>query len=752
MLCSGVIQMKVGIPRAMSFYYYYPFYRAFLETLGAEVVVSTPTTRGTLNRLTDCPTDEPCISVKLLFPHANELIRRNVDAIFLPVLSSGSAAGFFCPKHTGIPFMLKNALVLPDDFLLSPRLDYRDPAGEMSSFAETARNFFGAGKVKAREAYRQAELAQRKFVSLTSTNQITAPEAFSILDGKETAFTRKKPYNPYLIKDPQLRIGIVAHSYTLYDYIGQNLVQRLREYGTVLTPEMVRPQDACQAISSIHDGAKLWSFEIQMLGSALYWLYTGSVERLIFLSPFGCGPEAVMESFLEKEAAQKGVPLLNLLVDEQTGEAGLVTRLEAFMDTSTGQDLLAANNRKKSEVKQRVEPRVGPRVEPHIDRLSLKKEKILGIPSMGHLNKVLEPMFKELGTEVISPPLTQKTVEKGLELAPEFICYPMVVTLGQMRQALEEGANTILMVGGKGRCRLGWYSQVQENLLRKAGYEFEMLTIDSPFPLKQQWGNFLETLQAIPAHKQHWSRIANILWHGYQKALWLDEAEKELFYLRATERERGVADQAFSELLEEMSCVKSWKEIRNCYQSFRKEMAGLCREEGNKPYRVRIVGEIYTALDNFVNMELTKVLGSMPHQRVWVDREISVTPWFRYNILKDRKLQRRHRQIEKAAARYLNELVGGHGLDSVGLAALAGEEEIEGVIHIFPFTCMPEIVAQTIMTRVTEEHDLPLLTLIINEQTGEAGIQTRLEAFLDILEERRRIHRRVRKNALFSGY
>ena len=120
-----------------------------------------------------------------------------------------------------------------------------------------------------------------------------------------------------------------------------------------------------------------------------------------------------------------------------------------------------------------------------------------------------------------------------------------------------------------------------------------------------------------------------------------------------------------------------------------------------------------------------------------METEITVLNWLRYNIFHTPGAHWRHRRIAAAAQPYLADLVGGHGQDSVGLTALAPREKIDGVIHLWPFTCMPEIIAQSILTRVVREEEIPILTVIVNEQTGEAGLQTRLESFTHILQERR---------------
>ncbi|NLA46939.1 MAG: hypothetical protein GX866_05270, partial [Firmicutes bacterium] len=163
----------------------------------------------------------------------------------------------------------------------------------------------------------------------------------------------------------------------------------------------------------------------------------------------------------------------------------------------------------------------------------------------------------------------------------------------------------------------------------------------------------------------------------------------------------------------------------------------LSLDENARPLKVRLIGEIYAVFEEYVNRELARTLGSLPDIRIEVQREITVMNWLRYNILKSPALVMRHRRISAAAKPYLAESVGGHGLESVGLAALAPHEGIDGVIHLWPFTCMPEIVAQSILTRVAQELGLPLLTLIVNEQTGQAGMKTRIESFAHILDERR---------------
>jgi predicted nucleotide-binding protein (sugar kinase/HSP70/actin superfamily) len=95
------------------------------------------------------------------------------------------------------------------------------------------------------------------------------------------------------------------------------------------------------------------------------------------------------------------------------------------------------------------------------------------------------------------------------------------------------------------------------------------------------------------------------------------------------------------------------------------------------------------------------------------------------------------RSIKKAARPYLPELVGGHGQNSIGETVLYAKKGFDGVVQLAPFTCIPEIVAKSIIPEVSKGLNIPVLTLMLDEQTGKAGTATRLEAFVDLLRMRR---------------
>ncbi|MGI9952733.1 acyl-CoA dehydratase activase-related protein [Moorellaceae bacterium AZ2] len=717
---------RVGIPRGLAYYYFFPFMEGFLKSLGAEVVVSPPSDGKTLADMVHCPTDEPCVSVKLYFAHAKRLLDMGVDYLFIPILSSVDKNNYCCPKLIGAAAMLKNGLGLEDEQLLAPEWNEREKPGLWEQSLKEIAARLGADQERAALAIQAGKEKQAAYHLLTRQH-LTVPEAYQKLAGHSRRPRRR--FDPLAEYNREQVIGVLGHPYILYDMVGHNVVDRLREYGRVLTYEMVPEEEALQEVASLVEGERLWSFEARLLGAGLYFLRRGLVNKLVMVEAFSCGPASVIESFLELEAEKREVPFLLLTVDEHTGEAGFVTRLEAFLDTS-------AAKRVKQEP-HAADPGEGERASAPFPASPPRRDELkVGAPGMGLLDIALETVMAECGIEMLpTPPVSKRIVELGKELAPEFICYPLVTTLGQIRVLLEEGANTIIMVSGKGRCRLGWYAQLQEVLLKRRGMDFRMITVDSPVPLRTRWGPFRETLRQATGNAPLW-KIAKGLYLGYHKMAALDQGEIWLRRKRAYEQERGAADRAWRRFVRQIRAADSVGKVKKTLGHFREELHAI-PEEDCRPLRVKIIGEIYTVLESFVNQEIERFLASRPGLRVEVVRDLSATRWFDLHVLHRKAAWEHYQRVIGAATPYLQVSVGGHGQESVGELVLAKEEGFDGVIHLLPFTCMPETVAQNIMVPLSEKLDIPFLSLIINEQTGTAGWETRLEAFLEVLVERR---------------
>jgi predicted nucleotide-binding protein (sugar kinase/HSP70/actin superfamily) len=128
-------------------------------------------------------------------------------------------------------------------------------------------------------------------------------------------------------------VALVGHPYLLYDdYVNHRLISRLRGQGMrVLTPEMVSQTDMKQATRELAGGS-YWTYEDEVIGAGGYYIKEGIVDGVISVMAFGCGPDSVMMHILDRYARRERKPYTCLTLDEHTAEAGLATRVEAFID------------------------------------------------------------------------------------------------------------------------------------------------------------------------------------------------------------------------------------------------------------------------------------------------------------------------------------------------------------------------------------------------------------------------------------
>lgn len=353
-------------------------------------------------------------------------------------------------------------------------------------------------------------------------------------------------------------------------------------------------------------------------------------------------------------------------------------------------------------------------------------------PHMGNMWICIKAMLEYLGLEVvIPPPCSKKTLTLGAKHAPEFACLPLKLNLGNFMEAAALGANTIAMAGGCGPCRFGYYAQVEHAILQDLGYQYDLLVLEPP---QTHLGELLSKIKQLTGNKS-WYRVIQAVRFGYRKARAVDELEQAACYMRPREITVGQTEQALKEALQEIIDASTPEELPRARERARRVMAGVPLDLGRRVPRVGLVGEIYTLLEPFANQDMELKLGRLG---VEVDRSIHLSEWVNDHLfLGLAKNLRSSKQAQQVAAPYLGHFVGGHGLETLGNTILYARQGFDGVIQLLPFTCMPEIVAQSILPKISSDLGIPVLTLIVDEQSGEAGLVTRLEAFVDLLNRKK---------------
>ncbi|MFW6022716.1 MAG: acyl-CoA dehydratase activase-related protein [Halanaerobiaceae bacterium] len=361
--------------------------------------------------------------------------------------------------------------------------------------------------------------------------------------------------------------------------------------------------------------------------------------------------------------------------------------------------------------------------------------KKVTFPHMGNMDIPVSAFFEELGFEVVIPPkISRRTLDLGVKYGPEFACLPLKIILGNFIEAMEIGANIIVMGGGCGPCRFGYYAEVQREILQDLGYSFEIFVIEPD--LLMNYKNIKSVFGSIPYRRLY--SAAKLAWI---KACAVDEVHSLVLKRRATENKTGIVDNLYRDFLKEIKVLMSVEKIKGIKKIYKDSINDTIDKSKHDDLQVRIgiVGEIYLVLEPYVNLDLEEKLGKLG---VIVEKELYMTSWLKHflHFSSEAKL------VEKAATKYLKSFVGGHGLDSIGNTVLYSQKGFDGVIQLAPFTCMPEIVSQSILPSVSENEDIPVLSLFFDEHSADAGLQTRLEAFVDLL-----IRKKEQKESVLYG-
>ncbi len=310
---------KVGIPRGLFYYYYYPLWKTFFTQLGAEVIVSSPTNRLITEQGIQVAVDELCLPMKVYLGHVRELCTKDLDYLFIPRMVSIEAKSYICPKFMGVPDMVRACIPnLPGLIDITVDLSKNDKALQRD-LLEVGR-LFTRKKRLVNDAYKHAS-QELYFCKVLAREGYTMDEAIRLWEGE--SFTTKK--------DTDLNIGILGHGYSLYDdSISMNLIKRLRNMGCkVHLPESQDRQSVEDEAATLPKRI-FWTLGRKMVGSALHMAKRTDIDGIIYLACFGCGPDSLIGEIIERKIKDKAFMLIT--IDEHTGEAGLVTRLEAFCD------------------------------------------------------------------------------------------------------------------------------------------------------------------------------------------------------------------------------------------------------------------------------------------------------------------------------------------------------------------------------------------------------------------------------------
>ncbi|KXZ39673.1 Predicted nucleotide-binding protein, sugar kinase/HSP70/actin superfamily [Alkalithermobacter thermoalcaliphilus JW-YL-7 = DSM 7308] len=356
-------------------------------------------------------------------------------------------------------------------------------------------------------------------------------------------------------------------------------------------------------------------------------------------------------------------------------------------------------------------------------------------PHMGNIYIPLKVIFDELKIDVVIPPkCNKKALEIGTKYSPELICAPFKLNIGNYIQSIEKGADTIFMLGGCDVCRFGMYNVLQRDILNDLGYDVEMICTNS-FTNIKEIKSFIENLKKV-SKEASYVKLLDVFRKGVKVLFEIDDFDDLVNKIRPREKNKGTVDKLYSEFEKQINKSKGYKETINTIREYKQKLNEIDIDKEKQILKVGLVGEIYTVIEPFINLNIERKLGNMG---IEVHRSITASEFLREQMDFIPFIKSEKEIVHKAASKYLSHQIGGHALCTIGNTVKYSQEGYDGVIHLLPFTCMPEIVAQSILPTVETENNIPVLTLVLDEMTGEAGYLTRIEAFVDLLIRRREV-------------
>ena len=353
-------------------------------------------------------------------------------------------------------------------------------------------------------------------------------------------------------------------------------------------------------------------------------------------------------------------------------------------------------------------------------------------------------LFTSLDLDVVVPdPTNREAIKIGVKQSPEFVCFPFKATIGDFVNAIEKGADTLVMAIDCGPCRFGFYASVQERILKDMGYKnITLIPLDQADLLEFNW---VKTLQEVSGRRDLfiYSKFVKAIIFFLKKAKLLNDIQTAEGVFRAYERNQGDTTTIVNNLLTKLDEANTLPILRNFKKVIKEDFNSLDIEKNRSPLKVGVSGEIHISLEPYVNLDIRRKLGEM---QIEVHQSLSLYDWVVHKF----HLNYHRKWLEHLSRPYMPMDIGGEARWVLGEYIDKAKAGFDGFVHEYPFLCMPEVTARTIITnKLKKIYDLPIIYFSFDEQSGQEGFRTRLESFTDLMHGRRK--QEIKNNEKFRA-
>ncbi len=722
-------RITIGIPHAlMVFWQQFPFWRTLFKELDFRIVLSDPTDYQLTKKSLEIMVAETCFPVEIMHGHVENLLQKKVDFVFLPFIVNAKGTKTNptnnpnCPWIQTYPFMLRSAFTDPEtrNKFLTPTLHFRYFGkvlnNELASFMKEK---FGIAKSKTTKAILRADEQQTMFETVLRSRGRSILE--NLPADKKAMVILGRPYNT---GDPALNL---------------RLVEKLINLNTIPIPLDFLPLHE----ENIFDDYRMmyWPNGQKILAASRLIRKNNNLFG-VYLGNFRCGPDSFLTHYVREE--MKGKPYLHLEVDEHSADAGLVTRLEAFLDSLEGYLKVQG----KTEIPAKYIHNLANKVEGRTLYFPYARDTVHAMAAASRLcgiNAEVLPMPGPYEIEIA------RKQTNGQE------CFPFIATLGSFLKKLQEpGADpskmTFFMPDHNGPCRFGDYNKLHRIIFDRLGYyEAEILT---------------------PTNDNSYAEIAPGKSAKFRLNAWkgivaTDLLKKMVQEKRPYEKVKGSAETLYQYWLQKVieSVETGSGTLPKTLEQAGKAFSKLEVVDGKRKPIIVIVGETFMRDNPYCSSYLVEKLEALGAETImapfgeWLiyssyryERDsiwkgdikglfkAKIQQWGQHytgNKLKNtvKNFVEMEREIEleemmEKSAPYIHKDYDGDPIAAFGTAGGLVKTNISGVIYIMPFTCMPgTLVASASNEFRRNNNNIPWENIAYDGQES-TNIDSRLQAFM----------------------
>ncbi len=347
----------------------------------------------------------------------------------------------------------------------------------------------------------------------------------------------------------------------------------------------------------------------------------------------------------------------------------------------------------------------------------------ISFPHMGSYYIPATYFFKNItNCEIIkTPKITNKTIELGNKYSPEFVCTPFKYTIGSLIESLEYESDILIQAGGG--CKYGYYSELQEKILKDLGYKFKFISFVSCGK-----NNIKKIYKDLKTIDKEISIIKTIyyLFITIKMVKYMDIIDNYIRENIGFEINKNEFINLNNKMLDEFKNIKNYFHLKKTYKKYLKMFKNIKIKKPNKIIKIGIIGELYTIMEPFSNYNLEYLLAR---------HNVSIKRFTNVHYLLFEKGKYIKKNLKKVS-NYIKYTLGADGADNVIRTKYLCENKYDGIIHIKASFCTPEIGAMTIINKICKDYKVPIIFLTMDSNTSEVGLVTRIEALIDMIEMR----------------